>query len=362
MRICYVADGRSIHTRRWLAWFAARGHEVHLVGPAAPALEGVRAHVLPLDLGYYLPRRSLVRRLREVVREIRPDVLHAHAVVPYGRYAALAGFHPLAVSAWGSDISLAPRTSWLLRRNARAALRAADMVHVGDEASKRTVADLGGDTARCLVQVWGVDTAAFSPDRRSPDVRASMGHPGVTLFLADRALEDVYRHEVLLEAAAKVSEPFALAIAGDGSARPRLEEQVRRQGLGSRVRFLGRVPPESMSARYASADVYLDAFASETPGAGSSLAVLEAMACGLPVVLARRPGLTELLGPEECGVQFSRPEDLAGHMAALVRDAARVRRMGDASRRRALAVGDRDRNLAAFEAAMERLVSRGPSP
>jgi hypothetical protein len=153
LRLCVLGDLDSIHTRRWIKPFVARGHEVHAVSYYRPkaAPEGVHLHVLddrprsdqrassgassgtasslPPNLlrianAFRYRRRGLAR----AISEIAPDVLHAHYVVEYGLFAASAGFRPLVVTAWGSDVLVAARSSALARMITRYALRSADLV------------------------------------------------------------------------------------------------------------------------------------------------------------------------------------------------------------------------------------------
>ena len=86
MRLCFIADGRSIHTQRWLEYFAGR-HEVHLItyDPMDRAIPGVSEHVIGSIFGnLYLdfwPRHIRIHRL---IREIDPDLIHAHFIAKYG--------------------------------------------------------------------------------------------------------------------------------------------------------------------------------------------------------------------------------------------------------------------------------------
>ena len=83
------------------------------------------------------------RGLARVVREIRPQVLHAHYVVEYGFFAAVSGFHPLIVTAWGSDILVAAQASPLARAIARYTLCRADLVTSNNDYMTRKICELG---------------------------------------------------------------------------------------------------------------------------------------------------------------------------------------------------------------------------
>jgi len=363
MRICYFGQAASIHVRRWAEWFASRGHEILLITPpTTERVEGFRVVHAPIDRAFFIPRPRLLARIRRIVREFRPDLVHAHYVLGYGMYAALSGAEPLVVSAWGGDIAKAPAESFLARRVARLVLRRADLIHVGDEDSLATVARLGGDPSRCFVQAWGVDTKEFSPERRDPGFRASLCPEDELLFVSNRSLEPSFNHEVVLRAArdlAARATGFRIAIAGSGSEGPRLRHLAGNWGLDKIVTFLGRLPPDRMPVLYSSGDVYVDAFSLQVPGHGTSVSLMEAMACGLPPVVAERPGLGGLIQDGVSGFFFRGTDSaqLARIMQELVGSRDLVARVGGEARRRACERGDMERNLRAFEAQMTTLLA-----
>ena len=157
---------------------------------------------------------------------------------------------------------------------------------------------------------------------------------GVELLYAGR-LRTRKAVAVLVEAFARLRErapATRLRLAGDGEQRPALEDQARRLGLGESVRFEGAVPHDRMPELYAAADVFCLPSLYE----GFPLAILEAMAAGLPVVATRVAGNPEAV---EDGVhgRLVAPEDPAGLAAALlelVEDEEGRREMGRRARRR----------------------------
>lgn len=140
---------------------------------------------------------------------------------------------------------------------------------------------------------------------------------------------------VLLEAFALLrrEHPEAtLVLAGDGEQRPALETRARELGLADAVRFVGAQPRSAMPGWYASADVFCLPSIYE----GFPLAILEAMAAGLPVVATAVAGVPEAVADGVTG-RIVAPEDaaaLARALLELVADPATARRMGEAGRRR----------------------------
>jgi glycosyltransferase involved in cell wall biosynthesis len=122
---------------------------------------------------------------------------------------------------------------------------------------------------------------------------------------------------------------------GDAAGRAQLRQQIVDEGLANDVTLIDRVPEEDLPLFYAAASVYVQPSVWE----GFGLPVLEAMACGTPVVAASAGAL-----PEVCGVAASLvdPRDaaeMAGAIGQVLHDVPTRERMGDAGRRRAGAFG-----------------------
>jgi glycosyltransferase involved in cell wall biosynthesis len=141
---------------------------------------------------------------------------------------------------------------------------------------------------------------------------------------------------VLLEAFARLLErvPEArLIVVGDGEQRPALEAQAARLGVAEAVAFEGGRPHGAMPQYYRAAGVFCLPSLYE----GFPLAILEAMAAGLPVVATAVAGVPEAVADGVTG-RVVPPEDagaLADALAELAADRARARAMGEAGRRRA---------------------------
>ena len=109
LRIAYLSIGRHIHTRRWLGWFAERGHEVHLLTVQPGPMPGVTVH----DITTTGPTKPLryarsLRRVKRILRELEPDLLHTHFLTGYGYWGVFSGFHPFVMTVWGDDVYVTP--------------------------------------------------------------------------------------------------------------------------------------------------------------------------------------------------------------------------------------------------------------
>jgi sugar transferase (PEP-CTERM/EpsH1 system associated) len=152
------------------------------------------------------------------------------------------------------------------------------------------VASLGVPPAKTCVLENGVDLERFRPDPAArARVRAEIGVGDDAVLVGCVArLDPVKDHATLLRAATKLPARASLVLAGDGPLRRSLEQLARVEGIAARVRFLGHRDDSIYPA--------LDVFALASRYEGSSNTILEAMACGLPVVATRVGGNPSLVG------------------------------------------------------------------
>ena len=327
MRILYVADAQSVHTRRWAEAFRDLGAQVHVASFRPAQIEGVAVHTLPtagLGKAGYLLALPVLRRL---AWRLRPDVVHAQYLTSYGFLAALAGLHPLVVTAWGSDVLVSPRESRVARWLVGHALRHADRVTTVAEHMNAAVVALGAAAGRVQAVPFGVDTALFRPPA-TPRVEA----PPLRV-ICTRNFAPVYSVHTLVEAAQLLQGrgvALALDLVGAGPLHAALQAQVQGAGLAPVTVFHGHVDHPRLVALLGAAHVFVSPAVSD----GNNVSLNEAMACGCFPVATDIPANAQWIDPGRNGLLF-RPGDAAGLADAIARAA------GDAALRAAAAVANR---------------------
>jgi glycosyltransferase involved in cell wall biosynthesis len=189
----------------------------------------------------------------------------------------------------------------------------------------------------------GVDVDEFSPGADT-GLRDRLGIPADATLAAfaatlDRA-HDFKRLDLAIEGLARLDgrgggEPVHLLVAGDGELRPGYERQAVAAGLGDRVHFLGRVPHAELPAVLRAADLFL---LTTEPPESFGIVLIEAMACGLPVIATEYPGVRAVVDPDHNGLLI--PPGDAGAVAAAVSQLVEAgepgrRRLGEAGRAKA---------------------------
>jgi len=264
---------------------------------------GMATHGISMFAGTY-------REVARVLREVDYDLIDAHYVYPDGLAAALlaAAFKkPLVVSARGSDINVFPRFRLIRPLIQQVLMRAHGLIAVS-HGLKEKMLQLGCGNDNVTVIGNGVDPQKFSPQSRLA-ARQRLGLPseGHILISVGRLDENKGFH-ILIEAVSRLRasgiSPL-LMLVGEGPQRRQLQKQIREAGLVSNVMLVGAVPHAQLSPWYNAADVFCLGSALE----GCPNVVLEAMACGRPVVATRVGGIPDLVVSSALGTLVDRRVD-----------------------------------------------------
>jgi glycosyltransferase involved in cell wall biosynthesis len=334
-----------------VAYFAERGHDVHVASCERPDELAATFHPLPAPpLPRALRYPLAAPALRALVARLAPAAINAHFVPNYGFMTALAGGHPHALSVWGSDVLLSAAHSPLHRWRARFALSRADLVFTDADMLTDAVVALGVPRARTLMVPLGVDTRVFA------SASASRGADGLPRVVSTRRLEPVYDIPTLLAGAraAAASTAFALDVAGDGSLR---EALVLAGSDLPRTSFHGALREDEIARLLQRADVYVSTSLSDS----TSVSLLEAMACGAFPVVSDLPANREWIEHGVNGLLF--PPGDAPRLAACLIDALAdgARRADAATRNQAIvrARATRDACFGRIENALVALAESG---
>ena len=214
-----------------------------------------------------------------------------------------------------------------LRRVEKKALGGAGQILTISEYYRNQLPHWHGELPPIRMISAGVDARRFSPVEQREEMRGKAGlKKGEFLWLTVRRLERRMGLTVLLEAFARVRRNFPQAklwLAGEGSERGNLEQQVRELRLDAAVAFCGRVEDSDLRKMYSAADcTVLPSVALE----GFGLAALESLACGTPVIGTRVGAIPEVIGGlgEECLFEAGSAPELAELMAKIMSDPGRL--------------------------------------
>jgi glycosyltransferase involved in cell wall biosynthesis len=326
MKVLLLAPSKSIHTHKWALFYKENGIDVKVVTfkdhYSPENAKEVETIVLPKLLPGKLSYISSIFALKRLLTSFQPDILHAHYVSSYGFVGALSNYHPFYVSVWGRDIYQFPQQNNMNKRIVELALERADMIcstsHVMAIETKKYT------NKHIEVTPFGVDLTKFKPlEKREKDV--------VTIGTV-KALSDKYGIADLIKAFAIVHKDYPntnLVIVGDGPQRQEYEELAERLGISGVTTFTGRVPNTDVPTYINEMDIF--AVPSTEDSESFGVAAVEAMACGVPVVVSDVGGLPEVVKDGITGfvVPKESPEKLAEAFETLLRDPQLRAKMGE---------------------------------
>lgn len=268
--------------------------DINVYHPRYLALPAVGMYINPWSL--YL---SLKKQVKALLRQgLQFDIIDAHYIYPDAVAASwLADVLniPLAATARGSDINLLPAYAWpraLIRR----ALAKTDVAIGVCQALTTKICQLQPAVKRSITIRNGVDIRMFYPLEQRLQLRQQLGYQGFCLLSVGN-LVDVKCHDKTISLLTQMPD-VQLYIAGEGPLKQQLISQVAQLGLSGRVHFLGYQTQQQLQQHYTAADCMVLASSSE----GWANVLLEAMACGCPVVATPAGGTAEVLAHPDAGV------------------------------------------------------------
>jgi glycosyltransferase involved in cell wall biosynthesis len=234
--------------------------------------------------------------LRRIVKEYRPDIIHAHYASSYGLLGALTGWHPLVVSAWGADIMDFPLKSVFHRLLIQFNLKKADFLTVTSRTLQEEIRRYTDKEVEIIA--FGIDLERF----RQPEAKCDSSAHRLVVG-AIRWLWRIYGIDTLIRAfkllrEREPSRNLELLIVGDGPEMARLRRLCEELNVQGAVRFAGYVPPEETWKYYHQISIFAALSRVESFG----VAVLEASACGRPIVASDIGGLREVVVPGVTGL------------------------------------------------------------
>lgn len=296
MKVIYFSQDYTTHDYRFLTKLAQSPHEVWYVRFETTPVP-FETRPIPSDIQvvnwmgcftYQLHgwrKAKLFLDFRRVLRQIQPDLVHAGPVQTCGFFVALSGFKPFLLMSWGSDILTRSYENTITRLITKFTLNRASMIASDCLAVRNKILELTAyPPNRIIVFPWGVDLTQFHPTISRLNLREKLGWQDSKIVISTRSLEPIYGIDVSLKAIQYVMErrpEVRFILLGDGSLRAEVEDFIARHNLGPIVHLPGRVEHNLLPDYFNEADLYVSSSYSD----GTSVSLLEAMACELPVVV-----------------------------------------------------------------------------
>lgn len=356
MKILFLSAANSGHTVRWVNALAKKGHNVYLVSlPNHQEQENsissnVTIHYLsvPNAKGYYLNAIEV----HCLARKICPDIVNAHYASGYGTLMRVAKLENTVLSVWGSDVYDFPYQNKFCMNLIKKNLKYADKIASTSKCMAIQTEKIMGKQLDITITPFGVDLKKFSERRNNTSNHIVIG--------CVKALEQKYGIDTLIKAIyilfknleceknlLDLANRIHCYIYGDGSQKQMLEDLIKELRLENRIFLMGKVPHEKVSSILDEIDIFCALSESESFG----VAVVEAQAKGIPVVVSDVDGFREVVHDGVTGIIVPRKSEkkAAEALKKLIFDDALRIKMGSAGRERVEQLYDWEENVNTME-------------
>jgi len=338
MRIIYFSLDYSPHDHRFLSALSQSEHEAFYVrlqrGPRQVESRPVPPNVEIVQwAGGQKPFawRDLLRLaadFRRVVRKIKPDLIHAGPIQTCAFIAILSGFRPILTMSWGFDLMRDVERGWAWEQITRYVLRNTQYFTSDANVTRDKAITYGMNPEKIVVFPWGVDLNHFTPKNWATGTPEN----GITLF-CNRAWEPIYGVDVLARAFVKIAAErpqLRLLLLGSGSQGHLIRDILTNGGVLEQVTFAGQINNADLPRFYQMADLYLSASHVD----GSSVSLMEALACGLPCLVSDIPANKEWVQEGYNGWLFGdgNADDLAAKIAHAIENYKLLPQIGQNAR------------------------------
>jgi glycosyltransferase involved in cell wall biosynthesis len=362
MRVLLLSDTYSEHTEKWALGLAANGIEIGLFSfnKASYSWYSGRLNITLL----FEPQEKLnsnrkfaylkfIGPLRKAIKRFQPDVLHAHYATSYGLIGALSGFHPLIISAWGTDVIKFPQKNWINKLILKYNLKKADAICATSHTIKEFLIPLTSKNIHVIP--FGVDLNIFKKNNVK-----RLFDEDVFVVGSIKPLEPLYNTDKLINAFHILVTKFpqrrlGLMIIGEGSQLEYLKNLTSTFNITEKVIFTGRISFSKVADYFNMLDVLVNISDYESFG----VSVIEAMACEKPVVATNTGGLKEIIESSKFGslVDIGDVEQTASEIEKYLLDERLTKEIGISARKKVIEKYNWANNLVQMENVYQSLLN-----
>ena len=368
MRILYLTEQYTPHDFRFLNSLAKTENEIFTMQLSASKFRResreIPQGVTPLENSLSKLPFSWVRSraYRDVIRkwatEIKPNVIHAGPIQHVAFFAVMNKVAPVLTMSWGSDLLVSadsnPINRWVTSYTlSHSAGLAGDCQPVKEKALA-----FGMQEEDIFLFPWGIDLQQFSPAATS-QIREKLGWQNQFVILSNRAWESLYGVDTVVKAfinASKHVPELRLLLLGTGSMKEQITQFIETSGVKDKVHLAGQISNDQLADYYHASDLYISASYSD----GSSVSLMEALACGLPTLVSDIPGNREWVTETVEGWRFAPGDivELTRKMMEIFASRGNLEPIQAAARRKAEAKADWSSNFLILLNAYQHVVEK----
>ena len=292
MKICYIANSASSHTVKWVNYFVSLGNDVHVISHSNVPIKGAKVHYINYSLKNY---PLMVHKVHKLIKNINPDILHAHQVNTCGLYAVSLKGYKTIVSAWGSDILVAPNKSFIMKKIVQYVIKHSYFITSDSHYMSKAIIKLGGNKSKILTFPMGVETSLTNYKHIYSTSKSKIN------VLSYRRLEKIYNIDIIIKGFSKIlkkHDNIYLNIAASGSEFNSLLTLVKSLKIENHVKFWGAFNSNDLGNLITANDIFISIPSSDS----TSVSLLESMCCGVFPIVSNLPANLEWIEDKKNGL------------------------------------------------------------
>jgi len=349
LRVLYCSQDYCPHDHRFLKALSETNYEVYWLR-LEDGQHGLEIRDLPENIQVVSWREKntpirwwqypwLKKRFQKVINNIHPDLIHAGPIQTVSILPAMLNYHPLVSMSWGFDMLQDVDRNVFWHWVTQYVLTRTDWMFCDCQTVKEKAIRMGFQADRVIVFPWGVDLDLFKPNKdiRDPDKALTL--------LSTRSWEPRYGIDVALKGfagAVKQNAGLKLIMLSGGSQTEWVHAFIRNNHLEKNVELRGQINNDELNVIYHETDIYLSASHVD----GSSVALMEALACGIPALVSNIPSNQEWVQDGEQGWVFQdgNPADLTRKILEISTCQGELKKMSQNARSKAEDKADWNKN------------------
>ena len=297
MKKLLIIGTDTIHTYNYIALIEDYFEDILLITDVIKKEEKVKA----VTVDFALKPVNLFKtpkKIKKIVDDFNPDVVHIHQANSVAFFLLFSGVgkkYPTVLTAWGSDILVVPKKSWLLKKMVQYNLSKAKYFTSDSQFMVDEMMDLSSKVKKVLIANFGINVDL-------QDV------PKENIIYSNRLHKPLYNIDKIIGSFAdfsKEKEDWKLVIGATGESTEALKAKVTQMKLDDRITFVGWVNKEVNASWYSKAKIWVSIPDSDA----TSISLLEAMACGCIPVVSDLPANHEWVQDNVNGIIAAKNEE-----------------------------------------------------
>lgn len=287
-----LGDSRSVHIKRWTRALVDRGIKLTLISLGGEDIENVEQIQVPCRNNRQAGFLMQAGKVKRLINDIKPDLVHAHYVSSYGFWGAYSKYRPFCASVWGTDIVEFPN-NWFKRKAIGRILKSADLITATSEYLKK----IAGNIMPELNEKLAVVPFGVGLHNRSDKVKSDT----IVRLIFLKIHHARYGPDILLKAfemALRKNSKMSLTMAGDGPMTPQLKRMASELGMSAYIDFVGFIDYRITYDLLRKHDIMVMPSLKE----GFGVSALEAGVARLPTIATHVGGIPEAVIDGKTGI------------------------------------------------------------